>query len=295
MKFSFVISKKDIADSVNAVTAKAAKSVEVKGFRKGQAPIDLAVKQLDQEKIQTKAIEEAVPKAYLEAVKKKKLKPIAYPNITFVKKTEDEGFEFEAEIAQEPTVELGKYLESLKKKAATKKFEEASKIWTPDSDKKDPKTPSKSLAEQQFDFIIETLLEIIDFEVPELLVNRETDFSLSKMYEQLDKIGLTVDSYLESVKKTKEDVRLEFKKHNEKVLKIDFILSQIAKEQKLTVSPEELNAAIASLGDERLIKQMTDPSRRLQVTATLLKQKVIKYLMDQVFPEESKVKKVNPS
>jgi len=61
-----------------------AKVVDVKGFRKGKAPIKMAEKQLNKTTVYQEILKEIIPDLYLEAVKEHGLRPIVNPQISVV-------------------------------------------------------------------------------------------------------------------------------------------------------------------------------------------------------------------
>ena len=107
---------------------KLAKNVQIDGFRKGNAPIALAKKHIDQSKLLDDAINSLLPEAYSEALKKGKLQPFAQPKVD-VTKLSDTELEVKFIVTTAPKVELGKYKDfNLGKKEAkvtAKEVEEA--------------------------------------------------------------------------------------------------------------------------------------------------------------------------
>jgi len=83
------------------------KDVEIKGFRRGQAPQDLVLKSLSMEKIVDHALEHLVPETYSQAVKENKLVPISQPKIKVTKFVDRELLEYEAEVEIIPEITLG--------------------------------------------------------------------------------------------------------------------------------------------------------------------------------------------
>lgn len=90
-----------------------APSVEVKGFRKGNAPQKLTIAAIGENRLAQEIIDLALQETYLEALKKENLNPIASPkiNIKMLKDltTDTAELQYEAEIAVMPEVKVGDY------------------------------------------------------------------------------------------------------------------------------------------------------------------------------------------
>lgn len=271
MKFTFTVTKKAIDESYERVVKKAVAQTNIKGFRKGQAPKELVIKEIGESKLQQQAIEEALPQAYIKAVKAQKLEPISYPDIKLKKGVVGEDFEFEAEIAQKPEVKLGDYKKDLANLLASKK------IWTPDQG--DDKKTSGPSHEEKIDLVLQKLLETVKLEVPELLVKRETSRMLARLIEQIDKLGLNIDDYLASTKQTKETLNQTYKTNAQNQLALEFILMEIAQDLKTEASPSEVDKFISAIGDPKTQEQLQNPEQRANIHVMLTKQAVIAELL----------------
>ncbi|MCQ2802082.1 MAG: trigger factor [Bacilli bacterium] len=87
---------------------KAIANVEVKGFRKGQAPEAVAKKHIDQMKVMDDAINSLLPKIYEEIIKEDKVAPFAQPKVD-VTKISDTDLEIKFVIVTGPEIKLGAY------------------------------------------------------------------------------------------------------------------------------------------------------------------------------------------
>lgn len=75
----------DLQPIKEQVVASLSKNVKVPGFRPGKAPSNLVEKQLDESLLQTKFLEQAINKLYVEAVQQQKLRPAAQPAVSVTK------------------------------------------------------------------------------------------------------------------------------------------------------------------------------------------------------------------
>lgn len=87
---------------------KLASKVQVKGFRKGQAPIELARKQISAGELINEAINVCLPEAYNAAINEHKLNPFTQPEVN-ITRVEQDGFDVTFVVTTYPEVKLGQY------------------------------------------------------------------------------------------------------------------------------------------------------------------------------------------
>lgn len=80
------------------------KDLEVKGFRKGKVPEDVAVKNLKKEQIYEELIRSFLPQIYKEIIDKEQLKPIISPKIELVQAKEAEEWQVKITVAEKPLI-----------------------------------------------------------------------------------------------------------------------------------------------------------------------------------------------
>ena len=98
---------------------KLAGNLEVKGFRKGKVPTDIAKKHIDQGSIFNEAINLSLQPAFEEVLKEEKLQPFARPSVD-VTKVSDTELQLKFVIVLAPEVKLGNYKGLAIKKDAVK-------------------------------------------------------------------------------------------------------------------------------------------------------------------------------
>ena len=96
---------------------------------------------------------------------------------------------------------------------------------------------------------INQAVENAEFETPETLVKREMEDLLHRFEHNLAYQGLTLDKYLDYVKKSREEVLEDFRPEALKRVKTDLILSNIARAENLEVTEEELNEKLQELAE----------------------------------------------
>jgi FKBP-type peptidyl-prolyl cis-trans isomerase (trigger factor) len=249
--------------------------MEIPGFRKGKAPRSLAEEKIDKPKVYEEVLKRIVPKTYAEAVKQENFTPVVPPKIEIIAATADKDWQFKAQTCQKPVVKLGKYQEAIDKIKAEKK----PKIWVPGKEKEEKKeeegekTPPISL-----DDLVKALLETSEVELPILLVEDEVNRMLSRLIDQTQKLGLTVEQYLVSQGKTSEGLRAEYQEQAKKNLALEFILEAIADQEKIEVTDEEIDKVIQGAKDEK--EQEALRGQRYYLATILRRQKTLDKLVN---------------
>ncbi|GAC1507790.1 MAG: trigger factor [Candidatus Dormibacteraceae bacterium] len=87
--------------------------------------------------------------------------------------------------------------------------------------------------------VVRALVEASSVDVPQALVDRELTSQLESMERSLNRQGLKLDRYLEYLGKTLEEWMAEQRPAAEARLKIDLVLGEFAKQEKLEPSEED--------------------------------------------------------
>lgn len=243
------------------------KEAELPGFRKGKAPRDLVEKQLDKTKVYEEVLKRIVPKAYADAIKQENLTPIISPRIEVIAAKEDADWQFRAQTCEKPEVKLGNYQETISKL----KKEKSTKIWVPGEKKEEGKPPGPTIDE-----ILNVLLETNQVQVPTVLVEDEANRMLSRLIDQTQKLGLTVEQYLVAQNKTTESLRAEYSQRAKTNLALEFILEAIADQEKIEVNDEEIEKVIKAAKDHK--EQEALRAQKYYLATILRKQKTLDHV-----------------
>lgn len=217
---------------------KAAK-VTIAGFRQGKAPLNLVKKTVGLETLLRETLQAILPEAYLQAVKEHQLKPIVQPKIQVRNMAEGQDWRLEATTAEKPKITLGNYQETVKK--GLKEV----KIWVPGKEeKKEEKKEEEKSESEKLSKLFAVLLKTVKISLPQILIEQEVNRQLASLLEQIDKLGLTLEAYLNSIQKTVKQLRQEYQERAERTLKIDFILAAIAEDLKIQVDNKEVEEMI---------------------------------------------------
>ena len=249
--------------------AASAKKTEIKGFRKGKAPQKLVEEKLGKPAVYEKVLQSLVPEVYLEAVKEQEVKPILNPQIKVISLKEGKAWQVKAITCELPEIKLGDYQGEVKKALA------AEKIWVPGKGAKNPaQTDEQKLAK-----IFKALLEAVGVNIPSILIEDEVNRMLSRLVDQTGRLGLTIDQYLVSAGKTSDQLKEEYRRQAEKTLKLEFILSAIANQEKITVTEAAIEKMIEVTPDEKTKKALDTPQQKIYLRQLLRKRQVIDGLM----------------
>lgn len=250
--------------------AELAKKTEIKGFRKGKAPIKLVEQNTDKKAVYEEVLKILLPQVYTEAVKKHEIKPIINPQIKVINLQEGKDWQIQASTCELPKIKLGNYQEAVREALATEK------IWTPQKAKKSPADASQ---EDKTTKVFKALLEFVKFKLPQILIGQEVNRMLSRLVDQTSQLGLTIEEYLASAKKTGEQLREEYRKQAQQTLKLEFILAQIAEKEKVIVSNQEVEEMIAAVPTENK-KNLQSAEQKFYIQQLLRKRKVIDNLIN---------------
>lgn len=223
IELTFTLSWVDIQKAFEIEVQKAIDETEIDGFRKGKAPRDIVEPKLDKNKLYGQAVQSLLPDAYANQLKTYNLKPILYPKLTIKSGKEGEDWIFEALVCELPVVELpSDYIDQIK---AIKLEKDQDKIVR----------------------VLELLSAKAKVEIPELLVEEESNHRLAALVDNITKVGLTIEKYLESKKINIEEFKAKIALEAREDLVVEFILNYIQNEQKLSDRKQVLDYLIGLL------------------------------------------------
>ncbi|MBI2798246.1 trigger factor [Candidatus Saccharibacteria bacterium] len=153
---SISVDEQFISPYKQAVLKRLKKDLKVDGFRPGQAPDHIAIRQIGDDRVQAEVIEEVITHAYTRAVREQKLDTIASPKISLKKFVPYSEIEFEAEVATMPEIKFDHTKLRVKPKevkAETKEVEETlAGMQKQMAERKPSEGPAKDGDELKIDF-----------------------------------------------------------------------------------------------------------------------------------------------
>jgi len=127
--------------------------------------------------------------------------------------------------------------------------------------------------------ILERLAAETKADIPELLVNAESEKMLSRLRGDLERVGLKFDDYLKNVGKTEDDIRGGWKGEAEKRAKIELILLKIAEIENIKPTEEELEKEVKHVLEH--YKDAKEERVRDYVASVIQNEKVLEFLEQQ--------------
>lgn len=257
----------EVEETYQSMLDETVKNAEISGFRKGKAPKELVEKNLNSKTFYEEVLGTIVRNTYPKIIEEKNLHPVVLPKIEVVNNQEKEDWVYKITICEAPEVDLGQYKDEISKLHAK------DKIWLPGKDKVENKEEDKN---KKLSESLAKMMEIIKIDISDLIIEDEMTKLLSELLEEIKKLGLTLDQYLLSTKKTIEMLKSEYKEKAANSLKVEFALSKIADSENISVTPEELEKAIKEVEDEKLREQLKGSS--YQLASLLRRQKTLDFI-----------------
>lgn len=196
---------------------------ETKGFRKGKAPLDVVEQSINPEKLFEEVASHLISHAYGHKIEEHGLKPIIQPQVKFINKDVDFDHDWQIEVTscELPEIKLNdKYLAEIKKINSDKEITDEN---------------------QKIEKIIDTLVKNGKVELPDILIESDTQNQLSQLIDQSRQAGISVADYLKNKGLTLEQYKENLKTQLTKEWTLNLSITQIAKEQKIEVTEKEVN------------------------------------------------------
>ena len=108
-KITVEVPFEELKPSLDAAYQSIAKQINIPGFRKGKVPPPVIDRQVGRGAVLDEAINDALPKLYVQALQENDLQPLAQPEIDVTKLEDNSLFEFTAEVDVRPTIEVPSY------------------------------------------------------------------------------------------------------------------------------------------------------------------------------------------
>ncbi len=125
-------------------------------------------------------------------------------------------------------------------------------------------------------------------DIPEGLLEEQASAILAELQRNITYRGLTMQEYLDDAGMTAEEQKAkEIMPEAERRLKAGLVLSEIADQENITVTDEEIESRLQNLksqyhNDPKMIAELEKPENRGDIAARLLTEKTIVYLVKQV-------------
>jgi len=142
--------------------------------------------------------------------------------------------------------------------------------------------------------ILEQLITKSEFdEIPEVIITSEKQKMFYELKADLERQGLEMKKYLESLKKTEEQIFDDFAQGAAKRAKAALISRQIATDNKIEVPKEELEKELEKIkqmyqGNEQALENLKRPEVQETIAVTIQNRKVMEFLKKEILGEKPK-------
>lgn len=108
-KLTVEVPFEELKPSLDAAYKKIAQQINIPGFRRGKVPPQIIDRQVGRGAVLDEAINDVLPKKYIEALQENDLEPLAQPEIEMTKLEDNVVIEFTAEVDVKPEITLPDY------------------------------------------------------------------------------------------------------------------------------------------------------------------------------------------
>ncbi len=124
--------------------------------------------------------------------------------------------------------------------------------------------------------IIEAILKETKVDLPEILVDSETNKSLAQMKDDVTRMGGKWEDYLAHTKKQEDDLKKELRDNSEKKALTQLVFNKIAEVEKIEPNTTVLENEVKEI--MKMYPEAKEESARIYVSTILINQEVLKIL-----------------
>jgi FKBP-type peptidyl-prolyl cis-trans isomerase (trigger factor) len=206
-------------------------SVNVKGFRQGKAPKSIAAEHVDPDKLSQHILSHVLNNIVRQTLNDNHFHLLGRPVLENIDSKDKNGWTIKLTFPLYPEINVSRYKQLFTTQSSTK-----------------PASKKTDSEEEKITKIYQTLLQKIKVKLPQSVIDEEVGYSLEKLENQAKTLNLTLENYYKAVKKTAEQVKTDYAQKAEESIKLDIILLEIAKLEKIDTSSADV-AKIAQAGN----------------------------------------------
>ncbi len=141
-------------------------------------------------------------------------------------------------------------------------------------------------AEQARERALDALLARVDIPLPENLVEQEVELRRQSLDDRLSRTNSDLESYLEAVSMTSDELDAEFDRDTRRSVKAGFILDKLAAQEDLGVDQGELSAYVTEqayrmgVPPDRLARELADRGQLGSAVADVLRSKSLRLIAE---------------
>jgi len=141
---------------------------------------------------------------------------------------------------------------------------------------------NRATEEKRTKEVIDAAIKLSKIQAPKALITQEAERREKDYTTRIEQVGLKLEDFLKSQKTTLEDLKKTWQKESETRVSSELLMYEIIKVQKLKVSPEEIQAEIDKITDEKMKKDYDNDNGRRTISTIILQQKAVKWLLGEV-------------
>ncbi len=126
---------------------------------------------------------------------------------------------------------------------------------------------------------VEEIMKDTEGEIPEILIQSETDKILHRLQADIANMGFKFEEYLKQINKKEEDLRKEWRVDAEKRAKLQMIIQTISEKESLKPTEEEIQKEVENI--MKMYKEADATRARAYVEQMLGNEKVFQFLEQQ--------------
>ena len=136
------------------------------------------------------------------------------------------------------------------------------------------------------DAVLEKLVGALDIELPETLVDEETEHRIEHARERAERAGATLEQLLEAQGWDELRFRSDARAHAIRGIKADLVLEAVARQEDIGLSTEELDAEIASIAaalgrdSKELSKTLKRSGQVVTLAGDIIRSKALDFLVE---------------
>lgn len=252
------ISAGDFESHREQVIKKLSQEMKIDGFRPGNVPEKVLTEKIGESAILEKMAAFTLQKEYPEIIKRHKIKAIGQPEILITKLAKDNPLGYKIKTAVLPEIDLPDYEKIAKETVIL-------------GDVADIKIQQQRRLE-----ILDKIINEAKVEIPKILIEAEKNKMLEEIKFSMEQSGLKWEDYLSHLKKTEEELLMDWDKDALKRVKYGLALNEVAEREKIEVPQEELNKEAG-----KILAQYkgVDPERvRIYTYGIIRNEKVFQFL-----------------
>jgi FKBP-type peptidyl-prolyl cis-trans isomerase (trigger factor) len=284
---------------VQKATSELIKETEIKGFRKGQAPKDLAAKALKQGEVLKQAASAAINEIYPEIIRENRLEALGPPEVEILKLAPSNPLELKIKIFVMPKIALPDYrgiIKGVKQEKLEVSDEEVEQAFQQLQEAKE-KIPQEQKEKIKFDEpeelkkilkqeiqkekeairkgklrndMLGSISEKCHFEVPEILISAEKTRMIDDIKRNVQQVlKMTFEDYLKKIQKTEKELEESLTVEVTERIKRIMILGRIQAKENIEAGREEVEKEVSGFLNHPANAKIKDEIDRTALRAYL--------------------------